>query len=432
METRRSRGADGSPCPLDRCRGGSRLLVACLLAWWLVRSDEEPRSPSLMAEPPAAALDDARARARKPVPAMCDGPATQPFTPERITIDGVDRGRCRDRCCPRRPRRDRRAADQRQGRLRMGPRRHPSRQSARQRAAQHPHLGGRERARQRACSPTSTSATGSSCVATTPGSATRSICRIELPVEEGYPPYYERTGHPGSRSSSAPARRPGTGSGATAPSGSRGSCRRRRPWWRHDQRAEAVPLCGRRACGDQVVRRRPRRGGRLRADRHAGRKGRTRRARDRRRAVDDGRRLSRDRRRAATGRSRVGRDLARHRARRRPAVRRGDRGRHGARPRVPRTARRPGGWRCSGTRSGTGGSSTSRCRASLSPEFGSKVRDRCVRRLLATRVSDAARTPSGTRTGWRLEVRIRADAAPRTSSQRSCVAKQAAARSTRC
>ena len=81
--------------------------------------------------------------------------------------------------------------------------------------------------------------------------------------------------------------------------------------------------------------------------------------------------LSRDGRRAATGRSRVGGVPARHRARRRPAVRRGDRGRHDCSTAVPRTARRPGGWRCSGTRSGTAGSSTSRCRASRSPEFGS-------------------------------------------------------------
>ena len=68
------------------------LLVTCGLVWWLLRSDDEPRPPSLMADPPAPLATVLAPEPVAPVPGPCDEPATQPFTPERITIDGLTEG----------------------------------------------------------------------------------------------------------------------------------------------------------------------------------------------------------------------------------------------------------------------------------------------------------------------------------------------------
>lgn len=63
------------------------MLVACLVAWWLVRAGPDP-APSSAADPPAA-TDLTPAPTVEPVPDPCDRGATRPFTPHRITIDGV-------------------------------------------------------------------------------------------------------------------------------------------------------------------------------------------------------------------------------------------------------------------------------------------------------------------------------------------------------
>ncbi|PWN02895.1 class F sortase [Nocardioides silvaticus] len=62
-------------------------LLACVLAWWLAAEDGEEQ-PTLMAEPPAGALEVV------PAPSIeeageCAGGARRPFTPESVTIDDV-------------------------------------------------------------------------------------------------------------------------------------------------------------------------------------------------------------------------------------------------------------------------------------------------------------------------------------------------------
>ncbi len=66
-------------------------LMACVLAWWLAGEDDAEPQPTLMAEPQAGALETV------PAPSIedageCDGGARRPFTPESVTIDDVVEG----------------------------------------------------------------------------------------------------------------------------------------------------------------------------------------------------------------------------------------------------------------------------------------------------------------------------------------------------
>jgi hypothetical protein len=64
------------------------VLAAGVLAWWLLRSDPGVESAS-DPEPSATTSTMTAPAAVEPVPGPCDEPATKPFTPERVTIDGV-------------------------------------------------------------------------------------------------------------------------------------------------------------------------------------------------------------------------------------------------------------------------------------------------------------------------------------------------------
>ncbi len=63
-------------------------LVVCLLAAWLLRDDAQSRPPSLMAESPAVA-PTVPAPAIEPTPGECEVGVTRPFTPETVSIAGV-------------------------------------------------------------------------------------------------------------------------------------------------------------------------------------------------------------------------------------------------------------------------------------------------------------------------------------------------------
>lgn len=64
-------------------------LVACLLAAWLLRDDDDQaRPPSLMAESSAAA-PTVPAPAIEPTPGECEVGAPRPFAPETVSIAGV-------------------------------------------------------------------------------------------------------------------------------------------------------------------------------------------------------------------------------------------------------------------------------------------------------------------------------------------------------
>lgn len=62
------------------------VLVASLLVWWLVRPDPDPRAAP-DADPAAVATGSGPTA--KPLPGPCDPAATRPFTPHRISIEGV-------------------------------------------------------------------------------------------------------------------------------------------------------------------------------------------------------------------------------------------------------------------------------------------------------------------------------------------------------
>jgi len=63
------------------------VLVAVVLAWWLLRS--EPSDEPTTAAEPSTTTSTVAAGAVEPAPGPCDEPVTRPFTPERITIAGV-------------------------------------------------------------------------------------------------------------------------------------------------------------------------------------------------------------------------------------------------------------------------------------------------------------------------------------------------------
>lgn len=62
-------------------------VVVCLLAWWLLGSGSERPTPEVAG--PATPLRTFPAATVEPVPGPCDEPTRKPFTPERISIDGV-------------------------------------------------------------------------------------------------------------------------------------------------------------------------------------------------------------------------------------------------------------------------------------------------------------------------------------------------------
>ncbi|MDZ5622326.1 class F sortase [Nocardioides bizhenqiangii] len=65
------------------------VLVACGLAWWLLRSDTGS-GPAPDASPSAAASRSAEAAPTiGPEPGLCDREVEEPFTPHRIAIEGV-------------------------------------------------------------------------------------------------------------------------------------------------------------------------------------------------------------------------------------------------------------------------------------------------------------------------------------------------------
>lgn len=61
-------------------------VVACLLAWWLLRPRPEATPPDAAAPTPLTTVPGSEV---EPVPGPCDEPARRPFTPERITIRGI-------------------------------------------------------------------------------------------------------------------------------------------------------------------------------------------------------------------------------------------------------------------------------------------------------------------------------------------------------
>ena len=66
------------------------VLVACALAWWLVGSDPDPApAPAPVADDPPAASATTPAPGAEPVLDPCAHAATRPFTPHRITIDDI-------------------------------------------------------------------------------------------------------------------------------------------------------------------------------------------------------------------------------------------------------------------------------------------------------------------------------------------------------
>ncbi|KAA1426507.1 class F sortase [Nocardioides antri] len=62
------------------------VVVACVLGWWLLRSDADP-APE--AEPPPASAAPTVTPGPALAPDRCQRPTRRPFTPERISIDGV-------------------------------------------------------------------------------------------------------------------------------------------------------------------------------------------------------------------------------------------------------------------------------------------------------------------------------------------------------
>ena len=62
--------------------------MACLLAAWLLRDDEEPRQPTLMADP-TAATSTVPAPTIEPTPGQCEVGVDRPFVPETVSIAGV-------------------------------------------------------------------------------------------------------------------------------------------------------------------------------------------------------------------------------------------------------------------------------------------------------------------------------------------------------
>src|SRR5690349_1366301 len=62
-------------------------LVACLLAWWLSQSEEEPASPVMADRPAEAATVPAPTIA--PTPGECDNGPDRPFVPETVSIRGI-------------------------------------------------------------------------------------------------------------------------------------------------------------------------------------------------------------------------------------------------------------------------------------------------------------------------------------------------------
>lgn len=63
------------------------VVAACLLGWWLLRA--EPAAEPAEAAAPRVTPTVPAPAAPRPVPGPCDDAATRPFTPHRITIDGV-------------------------------------------------------------------------------------------------------------------------------------------------------------------------------------------------------------------------------------------------------------------------------------------------------------------------------------------------------
>jgi hypothetical protein len=63
------------------------VVAACLLAWWLLGTDLDDPAPE--ADPAPTPTRTVAAPTIDPVAGPCDEPARKPFTPERISIDGV-------------------------------------------------------------------------------------------------------------------------------------------------------------------------------------------------------------------------------------------------------------------------------------------------------------------------------------------------------
>lgn len=66
------------------------VVAACLLAWWLLGTDLDDPAPEVA--PATTPTNTVPAPEVDPVPGPCDDPPRRPFTPERISIDGIADG----------------------------------------------------------------------------------------------------------------------------------------------------------------------------------------------------------------------------------------------------------------------------------------------------------------------------------------------------
>ena len=221
--------------PMDRrarwiAAAMAAVVLACGLAWWLLRPDDD--APRRLVGGGAAAGGDPNgpgAGSRSRVPASATARRPDPFTPEPDHDRGRRRRRRGGRGGARRPRRDRGAADQQQGRLRVGPRRHPARRVRRGNVLLNTHtwpdgsaLGNALLDRLRTGRPDRAARQQRR------PALLRGQPRVEVPASEGYPPYYRTDGPPRVAIIVCSGTRSGRGSGATARSGSRGQLSRRR------------------------------------------------------------------------------------------------------------------------------------------------------------------------------------------------------------
>ena len=67
------------------------VLVACGLAWWLLRSDADPAPEAASPAATSLSVEAAPTVEPEPEPGLCDRAAAEPFTPHRIAIEGVAR-----------------------------------------------------------------------------------------------------------------------------------------------------------------------------------------------------------------------------------------------------------------------------------------------------------------------------------------------------